>query len=104
MGPYLLIGVLAALIFHSDVISEKEKSVESWISFTTVELGTIKRIRRAFGCKFNDVLLSVFGNALRKHFLHDAEDLPETIPMICSREVPNRPQGICNHLYVKSII
>jgi hypothetical protein len=101
MGPYYLVKTAVAIFFHSDTLSESPKSIESWSSFASLDLERIKRVRRAFGCKFNDVLVALFGNVLGRYLMDELpgnEKFPDKIYFSCPREVPNRPTGISNYL------
>src|SRR5437016_5137169 len=100
MGPYLLLEHIYTGFFHSDLLSNQKKEAECLYTFTTVELKTIKEIRRLYASKFNDVVLAAIAGAIKRSLLeiHAEILLPKIIPMLATRDVPNRPAEICNHL------
>ena len=53
------------------------------VAFVQVSLDDVKKVRKAFGCKVNDVVLAVCAGALRR-YLADRDELPEDRALIAS--------------------
>jgi WS/DGAT/MGAT family acyltransferase len=61
-------------------------------AYTTIPLEDAKRVRRAIGCTFNDVVMAICSGALRR-YLDKHDDLPDE-PLIAMVPVSVRPEGL----------
>jgi len=89
---------ISSMFIRSGALSDLDKTTSCHMSVATVKLDTIKTIRRAYDCKFQDVILSLIASALKRYLQEyfPTQKVPKMLQMSSPRDMPGRGEEICN--------